>query len=125
VQVEVPRGIEVAVPVEELGWVLTNLLTNACEAIDAGCPDRHRIVIRGSISGRYAVLSVSDTGAGIAESELPRVFDLFLTSKGERGKGIGLWAARKILASRGATIEASSRIGRGTTMTIRLPLAAR
>jgi signal transduction histidine kinase len=92
-----------------------NLLRNAYEATDRGIVSVEAETKRKKISIR-----VSDTGTGIEPDRLARVFDPFFTSK-DKGMGIGLYLARKIIEAHGGTIEAESQPGRGTTFTIQLP----
>lgn len=74
--------------------------------------------------GNDAVLAVRDTGVGIANEELPHVFERFYRSPAARssgGTGLGLAIARWIAEEHGAVINVASRVGVGTTFTIRLP----
>jgi two-component system sensor histidine kinase VicK len=74
-------------------------------------------------------ICVADSGAGISPDELPMIFDRFYRVRERRtrkqnGSGLGLAIAKTIVEAHGGSISAESRIGTGTTMTIRLPLAA-
>ncbi|WP_228536190.1 hybrid sensor histidine kinase/response regulator [Noviherbaspirillum malthae] len=108
-----------------LSQVLTNLLSNASKYT----PESGRISVSARTSGDMAVIEVSDTGIGIAEQDLGRVFDMFsqtshsiAISKG--GLGIGLSLVRHLVSLHGGTVNASSAgRGHGSTFTIRLPLA--
>ena len=80
---------------------------------------------RGLAPGRYAKLTVSDTGQGIDEASLDRIFDPFYTTKRQgEGTGLGLSVVYGIVKSSGGTVEAASKPGQGTTITVYLPLAA-
>ena len=68
-------------------------------------------------------LSVSDTGAGIAAENLPRVFEPFYTGK-PNGSGLGLTIAERIVGAHGGRIEIDSEVGRGTRVTLLFPVAA-
>src|SRR5659263_294665 len=84
--------------------------------------DRASVLVRPE--GRVAVLEVVDSGPGIAADELPHVFERLWRGRSARqvaGSGIGLAVAREIVTAHGGTIEATSREGAGTTITIRLP----
>jgi signal transduction histidine kinase len=123
-----------AVQVEQ---VLMNLCTNACDAMpDGGVLTIHtepaiidggRTEGGGSVrTGRYALLTVGDTGAGIAEEIREKVFDPFFSTK-EVGKGTGLGLAivYGIVEQHKGFIDVESERGKGTTFKIYLPLAER
>ena len=79
--------------------------------------------------GREAVLRVFDHGPGISESDAQRVFDRFFRSDearatGESGFGLGLAIALQTVQAHRGTIHVESEPGRGTTMTMRLPVTA-
>ena len=66
---------------------------------------------------------VSDTGVGIAADDLPKIFDLFFTTKA-KGLGFGLWRDRMFAKNLGGDIDVNSTVGEGTTFTIKLPATA-
>jgi signal transduction histidine kinase len=78
-------------------------------------------------SGRTAELSVADSGVGIAPADLRRIFEPFFTTKsgpdasGQGGTGLGLSVCREIVESHKGRLRAESRVGQGTTFTLRLP----
>ena len=77
--------------------------------------------------GGVATLRISDTGVGILPEQLPHIFDRFFRGPGEegtttRGTGLGLAIAKRITEVHGGTIDASSEVGAGTTLSVRLPL---
>ncbi len=85
-----------------------------------------RISIRASRQGDQVVLSLSDTGIGIPPEDLSRIYDPFYrgtNSRREQGFGLGLTTVKSIIESHGWTISAASEVGKGTTFTIRMPLA--
>lgn len=99
------------------------LLDNAGKYTDPGGTVR----VRTWREGERAVVEVSDTGIGIAEHDLPNIFDRFYRSDGSRshdsgGFGLGLAIARNIVESSGGTIVATSMPGDGTTFKVSLPL---
>ncbi|HEV8053048.1 MAG TPA: ATP-binding protein, partial [Parachlamydiaceae bacterium] len=67
------------------------------------------------------ILSVSDTGTGIAEELLPKLYSPFFTTKPE-GNGLGLVEVQKVILAHGGTIDVTSTVNQGTTFTIKLPL---
>ena len=97
--------------------VLLNLLLNAREALSG--PGTIRVATRRE-STDYAI-SVSDTGKGISDEDLPNIFDPFFTQK-PNGTGLGLSVARNIVEGLGGTISVRSQAGRGTEVELRLPL---
>ena len=102
---------------------VVNILTNAAKYTDEG----GRICIDTRADGVEAVVTITDTGAGISAELLPRVFDLFV--QGERtldrslgGLGIGLSVARRLIEMHGGRLSAASPgMGQGSTFEIRLP----
>jgi two-component system, OmpR family, sensor histidine kinase BaeS len=105
-----------------LHQVITNLLTNALKFTPAG----GTVTIAAGAVGADAVLTVADTGTGISEDELPRIFDRFW--RGRRasqtsGSGIGLAIAAELALAHGGWLTASSELGRGTEMRLTIPLA--
>ena len=72
-----------------------------------------------------AVITVRDTGLGIAAEDLPRVFERFYRSDKSRtsgGHGLGLSICQAIITAHGGTMEVASEAGVGTTFTVRLPV---
>lgn len=111
----------------EINQVLLNVIVNATHAIEdkfAGTGEKGRIVIRAYQEGTSAVISISDNGKGIPEEVLPKIFDPFFTTKKVgRGTGQGLYLAHKtIVQTHHGQILVDSKVGEGTTFTIRLPL---
>jgi two-component system sensor histidine kinase BaeS len=103
---------------ERLRQVLVNLVANALRATPRG----GRISVVVSVDdGGEPTLRVEDTGTGIGREELERIFERFYRSAESRGSGLGLPIAREIVRAHGGRIEAESRPGVGTTMTVRLP----
>jgi signal transduction histidine kinase len=112
------------VPVDADGihQAVLNLLGNAIDAVEPG----HGVVTLSSqldpIS-QEAVIEVQDNGVGIAPDVLPRVFEPFYSTKGQRGTGLGLAVTRKIIEEHEGVIQVTSKVGQGTTFRIRLPLS--
>ena len=67
------------------------------------------------------VITVEDTGFGIAETDLPKIFQPFFTAKKRRGMGLGLPICQRIVNNHGGRIEVNSESGRGTIFKIYLP----
>jgi signal transduction histidine kinase len=117
--------------------VVMNLCTNAVHAMDRGgvltvllervAVAERRLLSHGTLcTGRYARLSISDTGSGIPPAVLERMFDPFFTTKrvGD-GTGLGLALVHGIVADFGGVIDVATQVGMGTNFTIWLPAAGR
>ncbi len=106
----------------QLQQVILNLVTNARDAMEPG--GRLKIGTGNSPDRSEVILTVADSGAGIAPEDLERLFDPFFTTKppGE-GIGLGLSVAYGIIDGHGGAINVKSEPGRGTEFTIRLPAA--
>jgi PAS domain S-box-containing protein len=96
--------------------VFVNLLRNAVDAMPRG----GTVTISCSGEKGNAVVVVRDTGAGIAASNLPKLFTPFFTTK-SRGLGMGLAICKEVVEAHGGTIRVASRVNVGTTFTITLP----
>lgn len=114
--------LEISGDSERLAQVATNLLANA---IQYNHPEGDVHVTLKSENG-LAVLSVADSGKGIAAEDLPRVFERFYrgdkSRTGAGNTGLGLAICQAIVTAHAGTIEVSSRENIGTTFTVRLPL---
>ncbi len=103
----------------QINQVFMNLLVNAAQAIS----EHGSITLKTGCEGDKAWISVSDTGTGIPADMLPRIFDPFFTTKPlGKGTGLGLSVAFGIIKSHDGLIEVDSRVGQGTTFTVRLPV---
>ena len=100
--------------------VLVNLIKNAAEALTEG----GEIRIQSTVNERKVVFTVSDSGMGIREEDMSRLFTPFFTTKSESGTGLGLATSRSIIGSHGGDIAVQSTYGLGTTFSVKLPLAA-
>lgn len=99
---------------------LLNLALNARDAMVGGgvlgvecedCPE----------PSDFVKVCVHDTGCGIAQEDIERVFDLFFTTKGGRGTGVGLSICQAMIEHAGGAIKLASRLGEGSTFSIFLP----
>ncbi len=102
----------------QLQQVLMNLISNAIDAIGKD----GTIEIKSQKLGSEIQIEVSDNGPGIPEEMQKRIFDPFFTTK-EPGKGVGLglWITHNIVEKMGGSITLKSRVGQGTTFTVRIP----
>jgi signal transduction histidine kinase len=112
-----------AVPLDPDGMhqVMMNLLGNALDAVE---PHRGliRVVCHYNSDSRAAVIDVIDNGVGIPPPMMKHVFELFHSTKGNRGTGLGLAVAKKIVDEHEGSISVKSAPGEGTTFTVRLPV---
>jgi signal transduction histidine kinase/DNA-binding response OmpR family regulator len=131
-----PRPISVRVDVSRIEQVLMNLCVNAKDAM----PDGGSLIIETGIAqldpiqaqkhaeplcGRYAMVSVSDTGSGMNAETIERIFEPFFTTKPkDRGTGLGLATAYGIIKQHGGTIWVYSEPGKGSEFKVFLPLSA-
>ena len=106
-----------SIAAEQMRQAVDNLLMNAIEAT----PPEGRVLVRATASARDLTIEVIDTGAGIDAEHLPKIFDLYFTTK-RNGTGVGLAVTQQIVAAHGGTIEVDSAPPRGTTMRIRVPV---
>jgi signal transduction histidine kinase len=109
---------------QQISWVITNLVTNALKYTDAG----GTVTIRAREEAEGLLLEVEDTGQGISEEHLERIFDKFVqvrkTSYSTPGSvGLGLAIAKEIVEMYGGRIWARSRPGKGSTFSFMLPLS--
>lgn len=119
--VDVPEGeAEVWLDLDLWEKVVFNIIGNAFKYCLRGS-----IEVRVQKCKRYAEFSVTDTGCGIAESELGRIFERFhrveSTSRSQEGTGIGLALTQEIVKVLGGTLDVQSVVNEGTTFFVRLP----
>jgi signal transduction histidine kinase len=106
-----------------LQQVFINLLINASQSIEAGLPEDNKIVVRTGQKDGVLFAEFSDTGRGISKDVLPKIFEPFFTTKPAGvGTGLGLAICKEILRQHHGAIEVQSKVGQGSTFTIRLPL---
>ena len=124
--VDVPTPVWVEADPDRLRQVLGNLLTNAVRYTDTG----GHVLVRVRSRDDEAVLTVRDTGVGMTQADLVRVFDRFWRADPARqratgGTGLGLTIAQRIVRDHDGRIDVTSQPGAGTTFTVHLPLRAR
>jgi two-component system NtrC family sensor kinase len=103
----------------QLQQVFLNLISNAIDAIGKD----GRVLVKSSRAGSELEVKVTDTGKGIPEELQKRVFDPFFTTKETgKGTGLGLWVSYNIIEKMGGTIFVRSKVGEGTTFTVKLPI---
>lgn len=105
----------------KLHQVLVNLIRNAVDALGDQRDRRIRVILEQD--GESAVIRVTDNGPGMTPDVLARIWEPYFSTKGDRGNGMGLDIARRLVDTHHGTITCDSRPGEGATFTIRLPLA--
>lgn len=127
----VNKGIEVSLDLQpdlpllfadekELKQVILNLACNSIDVMDSS--GTLRIATRYSKGEDDIYLSISDTGCGIAQENLDKIFSPFFTTK-QNGTGLGLCVCKNIIERHNGTISVNSKLGQGSTLTVRLPRA--
>ncbi len=112
----------------QIQQVLMNLIINARQAMPRGGVVQVRVT--NDPTGRLAEIRVADNGVGIAPADLRRIFEPFFTTKsgpdssGLGGTGLGLAVCRDIVEAHHGRLRAESRVGQGTSFTLRLPASA-
>jgi len=108
---------------DRLRELLLNLIENAIRYTPSG----GAIAVSLSREEKEAIITVSDTGIGVPEEEIPKIFDRFYRSSdaqamNPKGSGLGLSICQWIVMSHGGQIDAESKLGKGTTFAVRFPL---
>jgi signal transduction histidine kinase len=124
---EVECDYDQAVPdmvldVREMRKALLNLILNGLEALEAG----GRLTVRTQYrpEARTLTVAIEDTGGGMTEETVSRMFDLFFTTKPE-GTGLGMAIARSVIDLHGGELSVVSTPGKGTRVVVRLPVDGR
>src|SRR5262249_10173539 len=111
-----------ATPIDEkqIQQVLVNLVKNSMQAMPRGVT----LPVQTGETADDVWVNVADTGGGIPQEQLNRIFEPFYTTK-KKGSGLGLMIVQRIVRDHGGRIELESHVGRGTTFRIYLPLHER
>lgn len=102
---------------ERLYYAFMNLIKNGMEAMPKGGNLKVSVTHRQSC----AIVSISDNGCGIAEKDLPKIFDIYYTTKKE-GAGLGLMMVYDAIQEHGGKLDVISTVGKGTTFKVLLPI---
>ena len=142
-RVTIPGNVELVYELEEdlpailvdpdqLELVLGNLVLNAIQAMTllpltnsgrkAKTPKGERLNIQSQVSSQWVAVSIGDTGTGISDENLAKVFEPFFSTKA-KGIGLGLALTRDLVDLNKGSIEVQSQVGQGSTFTVRLPRA--
>ena len=114
---EVSEETKLFVDAENLEKVFVNIIKNAVDAI----PEEGIIQIRCVVKGSSVEFSFSDSGVGISERVLPKIFAPLVTTKA-KGMGMSLAICKRIVELHGGKISVESEVGKGTVFTVNLPI---
>lgn len=116
VENRVDPALRVRADADMMRQVLLNILLNAVQSIDGP----GRVTVTSEADARVVTLTVTDTGCGMPPDEVSMIFSPFYTTK-EKGTGLGLAVAAKIVEGHGGRLDVFSELGRGTSLAVRLP----
>lgn len=106
----------------KLHQVFLNIIVNAAQSIPEGSPQNNKIRVSTMKQTDKIIISIEDTGKGIAPEALPRIFDPFFTTKPVgQGTGLGLFICHEIVKSMNGELKVDSKVNQGTVFTIELP----
>ena len=115
---------DAVVAADQLRQVLTNLVINAKDAM----PEGGRLLVRTNHVRRsegahgWIRITIGDTGCGVPKEMLGTIFEPFVTTKGEKGTGLGLWIVKGIINNHGGKISVRSRQAKGTVFKVEIPV---
>ena len=118
----VPSPVEVTADDKKIQRIVTNLISNAIKYT----PDEGEVFIETSVSGKYAVIDIRDTGYGIPADELPFIFDRYSRVKKHQsiaiGTGLGLAIVKSLIEAHNGEISVTSEENVGSTFSVKLPI---
>ncbi len=125
-----PQNVEISTSLEgnlrpvmadagQLERVLSSMITNSLQAM----PDGGKLSLSTSQKDSFIEVRVADSGVGILAENLNKVFEPLFTTKA-KGVGLGLALAKRLIERQGGAIEVESQVGKGTTFTVKLPVAS-
>lgn len=128
---QIPQTIETSISIPQdfakvsvdptlITRALTNLLRNAVEAM----PEGGKLTMEASQDHEGVYIKIIDTGIGIAEEDMPKLFTPLFTTKA-KGQGFGLPVSKQIMEAHGGSIKVESQLGKGSTFTLKIPLDKR
>ena len=115
---------DAVIAADQIRQVLSNLVINAKDAMPNGGRLRIRsrhVIGKDDLHALVRIL-IGDTGTGISREMLRNIFEPFVTTKGEKGTGLGLWIVKGIIQNHGGKLSVKSKIGHGTVFRIDLPV---
>ena len=126
IEVQSDLGVlpDAVIAADQIRQVLSNLVINAKDAMPNGgkliVRSRH-LSTRDDLHGWVRIL-IADTGSGIPPDMLNTIFEPFVTTKGEKGTGLGLWIVKGIVQNHAGRLKVRSKLGQGTVFKIDLPV---
>ncbi len=110
---------------DQFRQLLSNMVVNSQDSMPGGGKLTVRTRYRKSTRGMYGEISivVADSGGGIPPEIRSNMFEPFVTTKGEKGTGLGLWIVKGIIESHGGRIRVKSRVGKGTIFKMMFPVS--
>ena len=116
---------EIVTDGEQISRVFTNIISNAVQAMSGSGPARPgELSIDIGTDDSFALIRFKDTGCGIAEENMPKIFEPLFTTK-PKGIGLGLAISKRLVEQNGGKIEVTSQVGEGTVFTVKLPIEKR
>ena len=112
-----PQELKGKLDRHRLRQVIFNLVENAIDSMPGGGD----LAVTTGQRSNYLSLEISDTGGGIPEEKLPKLFTPFFTTK-SKGSGLGLPVSKKIIDAHGGFIDITTEVGKGSRFTIFLPM---
>jgi signal transduction histidine kinase len=110
---------EIQIDASQIRQVFTNIATNAIQAM----PEGGKLTIDARKGDKFLEVAISDTGDGIPEDVLRKIFDPLFTTRA-KGIGLGLAVCKSIIERHGGAIEVVSKVGEGALFTVKLPLSS-
>jgi PAS domain S-box-containing protein len=119
IEKDIGGDLQIRIDREEMKKALVNIILNGIQAMSSG----GKMNLSGMLdsSRKEYIIRIEDSGPGIPEENLPRIFQPYFTTK-EKGTGLGLAIAYRIINDHKGKIEVESKTGKGTTFTVRLPV---
>jgi signal transduction histidine kinase/pSer/pThr/pTyr-binding forkhead associated (FHA) protein len=112
----------VQVDTDGIHRAVLNIVTNAIDASEDVEGGMVEVLTTWDAESMVARVIVRDNGTGIPPGEVDKIFEVFASTKGSRGTGLGLPVSQKIVREHGGTIRISSEVGKGSTFTVELPM---
>jgi signal transduction histidine kinase len=107
---------------DQIRQILSNLVVNAKDSMAQGGKLRIRTRIARNGLRDMIAITIGDTGCGVPPNMVNTMFEPFVTTKGERGTGLGLWIVKGIIENHGGKLKVRSRVDKGTVFRMEFPL---